>query len=62
MTSGDEPKSQLIIPSVSTAIRDTMVADVGTIIFDVTQSKLCFCKAKVAAAASWEKITSVQES
>jgi len=51
----------LVIPSVTTAVRNTLVADVGTVIFDSTQSKLCFCKAKVAAAASWEIITSAQE-
>ena len=51
----------LVIPSVTTAVRDTLVADVGTIIFDSTQSKLCFCKAKAAAAASWEIITSTEE-
>lgn len=54
------PKA-LIIPQVTTAVRNTLVADVGTIIYDSTQNKLCFCKAKVAAAASWELITSVQE-
>lgn len=54
------PKA-LILPSVTTAVRNTMVAEVGTIIYDSTQNKLCFCKAKAAAAASWEKITSVQE-
>ena len=58
MTSGDNPNSQLIIPSVSTTVRDLMVTDVGTIIFDVTQSKLCFCKAKAAGATNWEIITS----
>jgi len=58
MTSGDEPKAQLIVPSVSTAVRDTMVADVGTIIFNVTTSKLNFCKTKAAGAGSWEAVTS----
>lgn len=51
----------LVIPKVTTAVRNTLVADVGTIIYDTTQNKLCFCKAKAAAAASWELITSVQE-
>lgn len=51
----------LVIPSYTTAVRNTLVADVGTIIYDSTQNKLCICKAKVAAAASWELITSVQE-
>jgi len=61
MTSGDSPRDQLTVPSVSTAVRNTMVADQGTIIFDVTQNKLCFCKTKAAGAANWEIITSVQE-
>lgn len=51
----------LVIPQVTTAVRNTMVADVGTIIYDSTQNKLCFCIAKAAAAASWELITSVGE-
>jgi hypothetical protein len=55
------PKS-LVIPQVTTAVRDTLLADVGTLIYDSTQDKLCFCKAKAAAAASWEAVTSVQES
>ena len=48
----------LILPSVTTAVRDTMVADVGTIIFNTTTSKLNFCKTKAAGAGNWEAITS----
>lgn len=55
------PKA-LIVPNVSTSVRNTMIAEPGTIIYDITQSKLCFCKSKAAAAASWELITSVEES
>jgi hypothetical protein len=51
----------LVLPKMTTAVRNTQVAEVGTIIYDTTQNKLCFCKAKTAAAASWELITSVQE-
>lgn len=51
----------LIIPQVTTAVRNTLIAEVGTLIYDSTQNKLCFCKAKAAAAASWELITSVEE-
>ena len=51
----------LIVPKMTTAVRNTLVAELGTIIYDTTQNKLCFCKAAVAAAASWELITSVQE-
>jgi len=58
MTNGDNPRDQITIPSVSTAVRNTMVADVGTIIFNTTTSKLNFCKAKTAGAGSWEAVTS----
>jgi hypothetical protein len=59
MASGDTPKDQLVIPSVTTAVRDTMVADVGTIIWNTTTSKLNVCKTKAAAAGSWEAVSSV---
>jgi len=54
------PKA-LVVPSVTTAVRDTMIAELGTIIYDSTQNKLCFCKNAAAGAANWELITSVQE-
>jgi hypothetical protein len=50
------------IPQLTTAVRDTIVGNIGMIIYDSTQNKLCFKKADAAAAASWELITSVQES
>jgi hypothetical protein len=51
----------LTIPQLTTAIRNTIVGNVGMIIYDSTQNKLCFKKAAAAAAASWEIITSVEE-
>jgi len=48
----------LILPSVTTAVRDTMVADVGTIIYNSTTNKLNYCKTKAAGAGNWEAITS----
>ena len=57
---GDElfyPKA-LILPIVTGAVRDVMVADVGTIIYNSTTSKLNYCKTKAAGAGSWEAITS----
>jgi len=51
----------LLIPQMTTAIRNTVVGNIGLIIYDSTQNKLCFKKASAAAAASWELITSVQE-
>lgn len=58
MASGDIMMYAMIAPSVSTAVRNTLVADVGTIIWNTTTSKLNVCKAKAAAAGSWEEITS----
>lgn len=48
----------LILPVVTTAVRDTMLADVGTIIFNSTTSKLNFCKTKAVGAGNWEAVTS----
>jgi hypothetical protein len=51
----------LTIPKMTTAVRNGIVGNVGMLIYDSTQNKLCFKKANAAAAASWELITSVQE-
>lgn len=48
----------LVLPKYTTAVRDTLVADIGTIIYNTTTNKINFCKAKVAAAGSWEAVTS----
>jgi hypothetical protein len=48
----------LILPQVTTAVRDTMIADVGTIIYNSTTNKLNYCKTKAAGAGNWEAITS----
>ena len=53
--------SSLVIPQFTTTERNLLVADIGTVIYDSTQDKLAFCKAKAAAATSWELITSVEE-
>ena len=55
------PKA-LILPIVSTAIKNTLVADIGTLVFDSDLSKVSICKTKTAGASSWEAITSVEES
>lgn len=48
----------LILPSYTTTVRDTLVAEVGTVIYNSTTSKLNYCKTKAAGAGSWEAITS----
>lgn len=62
MSSEPSHPSAFVVPKMTTAVRNTLVAEVGTLIYDTTQNKLCFCKAAAAAAASWELITSVEES
>ena len=50
---------QIVLPNVSTAVRDTLVCELGTTIFNTTTSKLNFCKtAFTAGAGSWEAVTS----
>lgn len=48
----------IILPKYTTAVRDTLVAEVGTLIFNTTTNKVNVCKTKAAAAGSWEAITS----
>ena len=48
----------LVLPSVTTTVRDTLLADVGTIIYNTTTNKLNFCKTKAVGAGNWEAITS----
>ena len=52
----------LVLPQFTTTVRDTLIADVGTLIYNSTDDKLDFCIAKAAAASSWSRITSVTES
>jgi hypothetical protein len=48
----------LVIPKYTTTERNTLVAEVGTIIYNTTTNKLNFCKTKAAGAGSWEAVTS----
>ena len=48
----------LILPKMTTAVRDTLVAEVGTVIYNTTTSKLNYCKTAAAGAGSWEAVTS----
>ena len=48
----------LILPKMTTAVRDTLVAEIGTIIYNTTTDKINFCKTASAGAGSWEAVTS----
>jgi hypothetical protein len=50
--------SALVLPNITTAVRDTLVAEKGTVIYNTTTNKLNFCKTKAAGAGSWEAVTS----
>lgn len=51
----------LVIPKMPTSVRDTITGEVGMIIYDTTQNKLCFKNDAAASSDSWELITSVEE-
>jgi len=48
----------LVIPKFTTTQRDLMVAEIGTIIYNVTTNKLNICKTAATGAGSWEAVTS----
>ena len=51
------PKA-LVLPVLTTAVIDTLVADVGTIVYDSDKNKISICIAKAAGAGNWEDVTS----
>ena len=51
------PKA-LILPKLTTAERNLLVAEIGTIIYNTTTNKINFCKTAAAGAGSWEAVTS----
>lgn len=48
----------LVLPKLTTAERNALVAEIGTIIFNTTTSKVNFCKTAAAGAGNWEAVTS----
>ena len=50
--------TSLVFPKMTTAVRDTLVAEVGTVIYNTTTNKLNFCKTKAAGSGNWEAVTS----
>jgi len=48
----------LVLPKYTTAERDAMVAEIGTIIYNTTTNKVNFCKTAAAGAGNWEAVTS----
>jgi hypothetical protein len=50
--------SALVLPKMTTAERDAMAAEIGTIIYNTTTNKINFSKSATINAASWEAVTS----
>ena len=48
----------LVLPHVTTVIRDTLISEVGTIIYNSTTNKINFCITAAVGAGSWEAVTS----
>ena len=48
----------LVLPHATTAVRDALLAEVGTIIYNSTTNKINFCITAAAGAGSWEAVTS----
>lgn len=48
----------LVLPKYTSTIRDTLVAEIGTIIYNTTTNKINFCKTAAAGSGSWEAVTS----
>ena len=48
----------LVLPKITTATRDLLVAEIGTIIYNTTTNKINFCITAAAGAGSWEAVTS----
>lgn len=48
----------LILPQYTTAQRDLMLAEVGTIIYNTTTNKINFCKTAAIGSGNWEAVTS----
>jgi hypothetical protein len=60
MTNPDVMNPQaLIIPKITEAVRDTLVAEEGTLIYNLDTNKLNVCDVdRTAGATSWAPVTS----
>ena len=52
----------LVLPHFTDGVRNTLLADIGTVIWNTSDGAINVCIAKAAAASSWSKVTSVTES
>ena len=49
----------LVIPNLTTTAIELLVVEAGTLVYDITKSKLSVCvTARTVGAAAWEDITS----
>lgn len=50
---------EIVIPKMTTTVRDIQLAEIGTLIYDTTQDKLCFSKTKSPGASNWEIVKEI---
>ena len=50
--------NSLVLPKMTTAVRDTLVAEVAKNIYNTTTNKINICKTAAAGSSSWEAVTS----
>lgn len=51
----------LILPKMTTTVRRSLAAEIGTLVYDTDLNKIVFAKSATVATASWEIVTSVQD-
>ena len=50
----------IVIPNLTTTNKELLLAEVGTLVYDITLAKLSVCvTARTAGGAAWEDVTSV---
>ena len=54
--------SSLVLPKYTTAQRRLLTAEIGTLVYDSDLNKIAFSKSAAVATASWELVTSAQDS
>ncbi len=53
-----KPRS-FTLPVLTTSQKEALLVEVGTVVYDVTLSKISFCKtARTTGAAAWDEVTS----
>ena len=51
--------TSLVLPNMTTAEKEALIVEVGTVVYDTDLSKISFCKtARTTGGAAWDEVTS----